>query len=165
MPLNELADLGSVIAALAVVLTLPVLIISIRQNTKAQRAIVVDNLAASIANINAPLTSNPKIGAAVQAATEDWSSATRDQRIMAHYFLYSVFKLHENAWYQLRAGILDEEVWEGWSASMVKYYHLPGIRDVWWPARGKSYNKKFRDYLATTTPPDVSELGDIFGAG
>ncbi len=163
MSLGGLADIASVIAALAVVLTLPVLIISIRQNTKVQRAVVVDSLAEGIASINAPLTSDPKIGAAIQAATEDWRSATREQRIMAHYFLYSIFKLHENAWYQMRAGILEPHVWEGWAANMIKYYHMPGVQDVWWPARGNSYNKEFRDFLASTTPPQIGELRDIFG--
>ncbi len=162
MTLSDLADIASVIAGLAVVLTLPILIISIRQNTKAQRAIVVDNLATAIANINAPLTSDPAIGAAIQATSENWHTATRDQRIMAHYFFYSMFKLNENAWYQMRAGILERDVWEGWAANMVKFYHLPGIQDVWWPARAKSYNEDFCDYLAASTPPDVGELSDIF---
>jgi len=165
MTLEQLADLASVIASIAVVLTIPVLIVSIRQNTKAQRAIVVDNLAMGIASINVPLTQDPKIGAAVQAATDDWKSATRDQRIMAHYFLYSMFKLAENAWYQNRAGILEPEIWEGWSATMVKFYHAPGVRETWWPARGSSYNKEFTAFLASSTPPQVGELRDIFGEG
>lgn len=162
MQLGDFADIANIVAALSVALTLPVLIISIRQNTKAQRAIVVDNLASGIANINSPLTSDPKIGAAVQAATENWRAATRDQRIMAHYFLYSLFKLQENAWYQTRAGILEQDVWEGWATNMVKYYHTPGVRDVWWPARCNSFNQEFCAYLASTNPPKVGELGDIF---
>ena len=166
MSLSEFADIASVVAALAVVLTLPVLIISIRQNTKAQRAIVVDNLAAGIANINVPLTQDPAIGAALQATAQDWHSATREQRIRAHYFYYSIFKLYENAWYQMRAGILEPDVWEGWAANLVKSYHLPGVRDVWWPARQHSYTKAFRDYLATTEPDMAQGIGgyaDIFG--
>lgn len=166
MSVSSLADIASVIAAFAVVLTLPVLIISIRQNTKAQRAIVVDNLAAGIASINVPLTQDPAIGAALQATADDWNSATREQRIRAHYFYYSIFKLYENAWYQMRAGILEPEVWEGWAANMAKSYHLPGVRDVWWPARKYSYTRAFRDYLATTEPNVAENIGsyvDIFG--
>jgi len=163
VPLNELADLGSVIAALAVVLTLPVLIISIRQNTRAQRALVVDSLSKAIAEINVPLTQDPAIGAALQATTEDWYGATREQRIMAHYFFYSVFKLHENAWYQMRAGILERQIWGGWETNLRLFYHRPGIQDVWWPARRGSYSKEFRDHLAATAPVPTGALDDIFG--
>lgn len=163
MSLSELADLGSVVAALAVVLTLPVLIISIRQNTKAQRAVVVDSLAKAIAEINVPLTENPAIGAALQAVVKDWHGATRDQRIMAHYFFYSIFKLHENAWYQMRAGILERQVWEGWEVNLRAFYHQPGIQNVWWPARQHSYSKEFRDHLAASQPGPSGSLDDIFG--
>jgi len=166
MTLDQMANVASVIASIAVVLTIPVLIISIRQNTKAQRAIVVDNLAAGIASINVPLTQDPEIGSALQATSQDWNSATREQRIRAHYFYYSIFKLYENAWYQMRAGILEPEVWEGWAANMAKSYYLPGVRDVWWPARKHSYTKAFRDYLATTEPTVGENIGnycDIFG--
>jgi len=162
MSMSELADLASVIAAIAVVLTIPVLIISIRQNTKAQRAIVVDNLATGIANINVPLTSDPQIGAAVLAATRDWRAATREQRIVAHYFLYSLFKLHENAWYQMKAGILEPHIWEGWAANIIKLYHTQGIQDVWWPARQTSFNKEFCDFLAGSPSIERTMLVDIF---
>lgn len=163
MSLDQLADLASVVAALAVVLTLPVLIISIRQNTRAQRALVVDSLSKAIAEINVPLTENPAIGSALQAVTEDWYSATRDQRIMAHYFFYSIFKLHENAWYQMRAGILERQIWDGWETNLRLFYHRPGIQNVWWPARKGSYSKEFRDHLAATAPVETGSLGEIFG--
>lgn len=47
MNLQVLVALAEIVSALAVVLTLVVLIISIRQNTKSQRALVVDSLAAA----------------------------------------------------------------------------------------------------------------------
>lgn len=163
MTLDQMANVASVIASIAVVLTIPVLIISIRQNTKAQRAIVVDNLAAGIANINVPMTADPKIGAAVKAATEDWRTASREQRIMAHYFLYSLFKLHENAWYQMKAGILEPHIWEGWSSNIIRVYHTPGVQDVWWPARSFAFNDGFRDFLAAMPAPEGHILlTDIF---
>ena len=162
MSLSDHADLASVIASLAVVLTLPMLIISIRQNTKTQRAIVVDSLAKGIADINSPLTADPAIGAAVQATTEDWLSATKEQRIMAHYFLYSILKLHENAWYQMRAGILEPNVWQGWETNMRAVYHMPGVKNHWWKERAPSYSQEFRGFLAGTEPLGIGKLSDIF---
>jgi len=48
MNLQVLVALAEIVSALAVALTLVVLIISIRQNTKSQKALVVDSLAAAI---------------------------------------------------------------------------------------------------------------------
>ena len=126
MDLQVLVALAEIVSALAVVLTLVVLIISIRQNTKSQKALVVDSLAAAITSINVPAMESPALGSALSKATADWSSATREERIIAHYFLFSFFKLLENAWYQRRAGILDQAQWIGWETLLRKYYHADG---------------------------------------
>jgi hypothetical protein len=75
---------------------------------------VVDSLAAAIASINVPAMESPELGSAIAKATADWASASREERIIADYFLFSFFKLSENAWYQRKAGILDKALWFGW---------------------------------------------------
>src|SRR3979409_841872 len=108
MRLQELVALAEIVSALAVLLTLVVLIVSIRQNTRSQKALVVDSLAAAIASINVPAMESHALGSAISKATANWGSASREERIMTHYFLFSFFKLSENAWYQQKAGILEK---------------------------------------------------------
>ena len=159
MNVQVLVALAEIISALAVTLTLIALIISIRQNTKSQKALVVDSLAAAIASINVPAMESHALGLAISKATADWASATREERIVAHYFLFSLFKLLENAWYQQKAGILDEAQWVGWETMLRKYYHSDGVRRVWWPGRKNAYSPEFQKFLSGTKPPD--ELGSL----
>ena len=159
MNLQGLVALAEIVSALAVVLTLVVLIISIRQNTKSQRALVVDSLAAAITSINVPAMKSPTLGSALSKATANWSSASREERIVAHYFLFSFFKLLENAWYQQKTGVLDQAQWLGWEKLLRKYYHSDGVRRVWWPARQHGYSPEFQRFLSGTKPPD--ELGNL----
>jgi hypothetical protein len=163
MTMEKIAAIAEIINAAAVTLTLLGLIVTIRQNTKAQKAMAVDSLAAAIAAINVPATQSSTLGSALSSAVNDWASATRDDRIMAHYFLFSFFKLHESAWYQRKAGILDETQWQGWEKGLRKYYHTRGVREVWWPNRRHAYSAEFQAYLAQTTPPDeIGSLAAIF---
>ena len=106
MSLQTLVAVAEIVSALVVALTLIALIVSIRQSTKSQKALVVDSLAAAITSINVPAMESPALGSALAKATADWRSATREERIVAHYFLFSLFKLLENAWYQQKAGSL-----------------------------------------------------------
>ena len=159
MNLQELVALAEIVSALAVMLTLIVLIISIRQNTRSQKALVVDSLAAAIASINVLAMESHALGSAISRATADWASATREERIVAHYFLFSLFKLLENAWYQQKAGILDKAQWLGWETMLRKYYHADGVRRVWWPGRKNAYSPEFQKFLSGTKPPD--ELGSL----
>ena len=163
MSLQVLVALAEIVSALAVVLTLIVLIISIRQNTKSQKALVVDSLAAAITSINVPAMESPALGSALSKATADWSSATREERIIAHYFLFSLFKLLENAWYQQKTGVLDQAHWLGWESLLRKYYHAEGVRRVWWPSRKHAYSPEFQRFLSETQPPkELSSLGELF---
>jgi len=163
MNLQELVALAEIVSALAVMLTLIVLIISIRQNTRSQKALVVDSLAAAIAAINVPAMESHALGSAISKATADWASATREERIMAHYFLFSLFKLLENAWYQQKAGILDKAQWLGWETMLRKYYHANGVRRVWWPGRQNAYSPEFQKFLSGTKPPgELGSLNELF---
>ena len=163
MDLQVLVALAEIVSALAVVLTLVVLIMSIRQNTKSQKALVVDSLAAAITSINVPAMESPALGSALSKATADWSSATREERIIAHYFLFSLFKLLENAWYQQKTGVLDRAHWLGWESLLRKYYHAEGVRRVWWPSRKHAYSPEFQRFLSETQPPkELSSLGELF---
>jgi hypothetical protein len=163
MNLDRLVALAQIVNAVAVIITLLFLIVSIRQNTRSQKALAVDSLAAAIAAINVPAMSSPALGSAVSHAVNDWASATRDERIVAHYFLFSYFKLSENAWYQQQSGILEAAQWAGWEKNVRKLYHGKGVREVWWPARRHTYSAEFQAYLAATVAPDeIGGLTDIF---
>jgi hypothetical protein len=163
MDLQVLVALAEIVSASAVVLTLVVLIVSIRQNTRSQKALVVDSLAAAITSINVPAMESPVLGSALSKATTDWGSASREERIVAHYFLFSFFKLLENAWYQQKTGVLDQAQWLGWEKLLRKYYHSDGVRRVWWPARQHGYSPEFQTYLSGTKPPDeLGSLTDLF---
>jgi hypothetical protein len=163
MTLQMWVDLAQIVSALAVTLTLLAVIMTIRQNTRSQKALVVDSLAAAITSINVPAMRSSLLGSALSKATADWGSATREERIIAHFFLFSFFKLLENAWYQQKAGILDEAQWIGWETLLRKYYHADGVRRVWWPGRKHAYSPQFQKFLAGTTPPDaLGSLNELF---
>ena len=163
MELQTLVSMAEIVSAVAVALTLVVLVVSIRQNTKSQRALAVEALAAAIAAINVPAIESHKVGAALLKATEDWGAAHREERIIAHFFLFSYFKLTENAWYQQKAKILDQAQWVGWEKVLRKYYHSRGVQEVWWPNRRHAYSLDFQRFLSETTPPtDIGSLNDIF---
>jgi hypothetical protein len=107
MDLTRLASLAEIVNALAVTLTLIALIATIRQSTRANNAFAVDSLAAAIAAINIPAMDSPELGSSVAHAVDDWGAATREERIVPHYYLFSFFRLCESAWYQRQANIID----------------------------------------------------------
>ena len=114
MDLQTFVAVAQIVSALGVTLTLIAVVVSLRQNTRSQKALAVESLAAAITAINVPAMESPALGTAIAKATTDWNSASHEERMLEHFFLFSFFKLLENAWYQQRAGILDQAQWIGW---------------------------------------------------
>lgn len=165
MTLNDAYLVSQIAAAVAVFFTLIGLIVSIRQNTQAQRVLAVQSITAAIAAINVPAMESPALGSALAATTRNWRSASRDERILSHYFLFTFFKLLEQAWYQHRAGALDDGVWVGWEISLLRFFHSPGVAEGWWPGRRWAYSPAFQQFLEESPPPALSAdaaLYDLF---
>lgn len=154
MTLNDAYLLTQIIASIAVVLSFVALIVSIRQNTNAQRTASVQSITSAIAAINVPAMESPALGLALSSACRDWGAATRDERVVAHYFLFSFFKLCEQAWYQHQSNALDSGQWTGWENSLLRFYHSPGVRNGWWPARRVAYSPAFQAFLGESRIPE-----------
>lgn len=164
MSLEQASYLSQIIGSIAVLASLVFVGLQIRQNTKSQKNVAVDSLSVAIAAINVPAMESAALGEALSKATNDWGSASREQRIVAHYFLFSYFKLAENAWYQRQANVLDEMQWSGWATGARMFFHSPGVQDAWWPRRRYTYSPEFQAYLAGTAPPpsEIGSLDDLF---
>jgi len=89
MDLRAFVAVAQIVSALAVTLTLIAVIVSLRQNTRSQKALAVESLAAAITAINVPAMESPALGAALAKATADWNSARREEQIIVHFFLFA----------------------------------------------------------------------------
>jgi hypothetical protein len=164
MSLEEAAYFGQAVAGLAVLASLVFVGFQIRQNTRFQKRSVVDALSTAITCLNVAGMESPVLGEALAVSLEDWDAGTREQRIIAHYYVVSYLKLAENAWYQRQSGVLEPAQWAGWETMVRAFYHSPGIRGVWWPQRRGAFSPSFRAYLeGSAEPKGFGRLNDLFG--
>jgi hypothetical protein len=147
MTLEQLSALAQIVGAGALLASLIFVGLQIRQNTQSQRVVAVESLAAAIAAINVPAMQSPALGTALATALKDWSLANHDERVIAHYFLFCFFKLHEQAWYQYRSRVLDDAQWVGWENLIRAYYHSPGVQQFGGRAAARHSRRSFRPIL------------------
>jgi len=139
------------LAGLSVIASLFYLSAQIRQNTRSMRAIVVDSLAHSLVDLLGPMAQHPDSMRAFSVALEDWHRATEEEKLHSAPFIFDMFKLFENAWFQRRQGTLDPEQWLGWDVYIRLYFHCSGAK-TWWSMRKVAFAPGFRDYLEGTAP-------------
>jgi hypothetical protein len=156
--LETISAIAQLVAALGVIASLFYLAAQIRQNTRSMRAVVVDSLAQSIADVIRPMAEDRDLMRAFHVVVEDWHNATEDDRMRALPLFFSTFKLFENAWFQQRQGTLDPEQWEVRDLHIRVYYHRAGVKDCW-RLRRAAFAAGFRDYVESSEP--VSELPSV----
>jgi hypothetical protein len=159
--LEALNAIAQLIAAIGVIASLFYLAAQIRQNTRSMRAMVVDSLARSIADLIRPMAEDRELMCAFHVVVENWHNASDAERTRALPLFFSAFKLFENAWFQQLQGTLDPQQWQGWDAYIRMYYHRPGVK-AWWRLRRAAFAPGFRDYIESSEPiselPSVSQL-------
>jgi len=164
--LEQAAYLSQVIAGVAVLASLLFVGVQIRQNTRSQKVVAVNSLTAAIAAINVPAMESPALGEALSSVFQNWDTATREQRIVAHFFLFSFFKLSESAWYQRRNEVLDEQQWIGWETLLRSMYHTEGVKNGWWQYRKNAYSPEFQAHLARSEKPaaEIGSYSELLGS-
>ena len=106
---------------------------------------------------------SPALGEALSRAFQDWGSATREQRIVAHFFLFSFFKLSESAWCQCKNDVLDEEQWVGWETLLCAMYHSKGVKEGWWQYGGNIVRTPTRPNFRAISRAAKSRKGEMRG--
>jgi hypothetical protein len=158
LSLETLANLGEFVSAFAVVLSLVYLAYQVRQNTLSLRtenyARALDRVAAQQARMSA----DPAMAALFGRGVLDTSSLTPEQRIQFAWAFYEMFGAFEFMYHQSRAGALQAEVWERWSATLSWWISLPGVQ-AWWRAKPTPFSASFSEFVEaclSAAPADVA---------
>ncbi len=72
-----------------------------------------------------------------------------DEWMQFALFGISQFRRYENLFFQHRAGLVNDDFWQGHRENMVWFYHRPG-NQIWWKEKRLSFSKSFREFLEST---------------
>lgn len=163
MSLADLAALGSFISGVAVVITLVILILQMRQASRNQRATMHFQRLAVVQDASIAIMSNPELSSLqIRGGTGDASMPV--EMVMQYLVLTrSIFRLFEEFFYQHRDGMLDDVRW----ATNVRRFRMfstaPGFRAAW-RTEASSYEKDFAAWVesvfleVTATPRPVAQV-------
>jgi hypothetical protein len=131
MTLGEMAEVAEVIAAVGVLLSLLYVGHEIKQNTTAVRSTAYQAIHDAEDGFWSDLASDP--GAArlwqqgLESGLEPLAEGDLERfSVVARRLIY----LYQNVHYQYRKGVVDEELWDAWLASLDEFLAEPGFREV-----------------------------------
>ena len=150
--LQEYALLAEITGAVAVVISLIYVGVSVNQNTN---ALMVANHQALVA-LDQDTTSwfqDPDFGAAYILALDDMAKLSDVQRHQVGSFIAGKFNAWEFAFLTHENGMMEDNIWQGWEGHYRTVLVLPAGR-WFWSIEGGSFSPSFRNYVDAI----VSEL-------
>lgn len=163
MNLNDLANLGQIIGAVAVVISLIYVALSIRQNTNAVRAATAQSLHEHFASWYHLIASDASLAQLATSGLKDYGSLSNTEKARFVSLFMAFLAYFQNAFLKSKQGLLAPSLWQSWEQVMMNLIGSPGGKALW-KERAYLFDEEFRrhvedDLMKRTPHPDAKPLG------
>ena len=146
MNLEQFSQVGEVIAAIAVVVSLVYLAIQLRQNTEQMRSQAFDLVTGQRTRFLRPLVDNGELSRIVTRGLGAVERLDASEYFRFGMYLYGLFVDLELGFKKWRAGQLGEEEWRAWEAAVLWWLRTPGAA-AWWKTAPTGFTPTFITYI------------------
>lgn len=155
--LESLANLGEIIGAIAVVVSLIYLAVQVRQNTHAQQTENYSRALDRVAAMQSTLSQDSETSAIFSKGVADPSDLRPTERLQFTWAMYELFGAFEFMFLASKTKAIPEEVWQRWSSAVAWWLTFPGVQ-TWWKIRPIPFTDSFTLYvesLLRSNPTDI----------
>ncbi len=146
MSLGDLANLGQIIGAIAVVISLFYVAYQIRQNTNAVRSATAQAVHEHFAKWYHLLAADGDLSQIVANGLLDYSSLSDQEKARFIATFMAFLSYSQNAFLKWREGLLASPLWMGWELLIMNLICAPGGR-MFWKERSYLLGEEFRQYV------------------
>src|SRR4030095_2776191 len=169
MRLNDLANLGQIIGAIAVVISLIYVALQIRQNTNAVRSATAQTVHEPFATWYGLVAADGELARIVANGLRDYGSLSEQERVRFVAAFMSFLSYSQNAFLKWREGLLASPLWLGWELVIMNLVCAPGGK-AFWKDRAYMFGDEFRRYIEDDVMkkkphPDAKPMGVLSLAG
>ena len=144
--LESLANLGEMVGAIAVVVSLVYLAVQVRQSTRAQRIENSSRILDRTAAMQGALSRDPAMSVLFSKGISDPSKLTAQERIQFTWAMYEFFGALEFMFIAAKENSVPEEIWTRWSSAAAWWLTFPGVQ-AWWEVRPIPFADSFSAYV------------------
>jgi hypothetical protein len=151
---DAVGALAELAGATGVIVSFVYLGLQIRQNTRSVRASSYHAVTTNLSNLSGSIGRDASASALLFRGQTQLEALDSDERARFSILMISLFRCYENIFYQFNQEMLDRSVWSGWENSMTRTFWNPGVQ-IWWPTWRNDCHREFRDFLESSTAPEV----------
>jgi hypothetical protein len=144
--LEEAYYLAQISAGIAVVFSLIYVGIQLKQNTRAIRLTTMESVLQQFREHEALVCQSDEVADIFWRGHQDPSGLKGPEVMRYHQLCNYYYKSFENAYFQYRDGVLDEDNWSSLKQFFIDVGNLPGMQQ-YWNKRKNWYSNKFQVFM------------------
>lgn len=147
MTLSDLGNLGELVSAVAVVVSLVYLAVQVSQNTRMMKVSTHHALNTAYNALHIAYGTDPAVSSLLDRGSEDYTRLDRDERLRYALLMRASFGLHSDMFLQHRERLVSEEEWASQCRAIARALAAPGAR-AWWERSAEIFPEPFREEIA-----------------
>ncbi|MBK6657214.1 MAG: hypothetical protein IPG43_03225 [Proteobacteria bacterium] len=144
--LQQLAEVGSFLGGLGVLISVGYLAHQIRLNTNSNRAASYQSAVAASAEWTRQVGLDKAATKIMMQGFKTPDLLAEEERDQFNFLLVSLVRNFENIHYQFTSGAITEETWNGWAKRIRRFFQQPGVVR-WWESNSDGYSQSFQEFV------------------
>jgi len=146
MPLDQLANIAEISAAVLVIVSLMYVGAQIKQNTKATVISTSQAFVDMFSTTVSEITRGQEFTDIYWRGLSGLSNLHGSETAAFGAWTISAFRTWESFYYHWQEGVFDDRLWAGFKSQFRDLFGYPGIREMW-SIRSHQFDEKFREFV------------------
>lgn len=151
------------ISSIAVVVSLWYLAVQVHRSNRIAKLSAQEAATTALREVTRPFTENTEVARIWRAGLEDLDSLSAEETARFFHAAFQFLKAMETIHFHHVYGLMEEQIWRGWSNLYKHYLATPGLR-FYWETRHDLFSERFQQFIRELDlPKERLTVGNLLG--
>lgn len=160
---EAITAVAQLISSIAVVASLWYLAVQLHRSTRIAKLTAQDAATTALREVTRPFTENADVARIWRTGLEDLDALTAEEKGRFFHAAFQFLKAMETIHFHYVYGLMEEQIWRGWSNLYRHYLATPGLSH-YWQLRRELFSERFQRFIRDLDLPNQRlTVGNLLG--
>jgi hypothetical protein len=160
---EAISAISQMVGSIAVVFSVLYLAMQVHRSTRVAKLAAQDSAATALRDVTKPFAENAELARIWRLGLENLQALSAEDQARFFHSTYQFLKAYETIHFHHVYGLMDEQIWRGWSSLLQHYIASPGI-EHYWRLRHDLFSMRFQKFIDTLDRPTQRRtVGNLLG--
>jgi hypothetical protein len=151
------------VSSIAVVLSLWYVAVQVHRSNRIAKLSAQDAATTALREVTRPFTENAEVARIWRLGLEDLDALNPEETARFFHAAFQFLKAMETIHFHHVYGLMEEQIWRGWSNLYRHYLATPGLK-FYWQRRHELFSDRFQQFIRELKlPEDRLTVGNLLG--